>query len=515
MSLFLEKLNLLNILYYHNNGGGYKQNKDCGSIKINLLLQPFHLVWMGSEKMSLDPQIIRELEKIVGQPYCRTDQEARLTHSYDATPLFQAFPHAVVYPQSTEEVQAVMKVTNRYQIPVISRGSGTNLSASAVPVNGGIVMVFNRMNNILEIDTQNLTATVQPGVITRDLHEAVSAHSLFYPPDPGSMSISTIGGNIAQGAGGLRGLKYGTTKDYVLGLEAVLANGEVIRTGGKLAKDVSGYDVTKLMVGSEGTLAIITEATLKLLPQPAFQQTMVAYFPELDLAAEAVSNIISSRIIPCTLEFMDQGTMEVVEAFTNIGLPTDQKAMLILEQDGPPEVVERDLEQMAEICRRLQATKIEIARTQKERESLLEARRTALSALARSTTTTILEDATVPRASIPEMVRKITEISKKYNIRICTFGHAGDGNLHPTCMTDARNKEEIGRVKKAFDEIFETALKLGGTITGEHGVGIAKAPYMEKQWGKAGMELLKRIKEAFDPHHLLNPGKILLPSEEE
>ena len=341
MSLFLEKLNLLNILYYHNNGGGYKQNKDCGSIKINLLLQPFHLVWMGSEKMSLDPQIIRELEKIVGQPYCRTDQEARLTHSYDATPLFQAFPHAVVYPQSTEEVQAVMKVANRYQIPVISRGSGTNLSASAVPVNGGIVMVFNRMNNILEIDTQNLTATVQPGVITRDLHEAVSAHSLFYPPDPGSMSISTIGGNIAQGAGGLRGLKYGTTKDYVLGLEAVLANGEVIRTGGKLAKDVSGYDVTKLMVGSEGTLAIITEATLKLLPQPAFQQTMVAYFPELDLAAEAVSNIISSRIIPCTLEFMDQGTMEVVEAFTNIGLPTDQKAMLILEQDGPPEVVEQ------------------------------------------------------------------------------------------------------------------------------------------------------------------------------
>ena len=465
--------------------------------------------------MSLDPQIIRELEQIVGQKYCRSDQEARLTHSYDATPLFQSFPHAIIYPQNTEEIQAIMKVANTYQIPVISRGSGTNLSASTVPVQGGVVMVFSRMNKILEIDTKNLTATVQPGVITKDLHEAVSDHFLFYPPDPGSMSISTIGGNIAQGAGGLRGLKYGTTKDYVLGLKAVLANGELIQTGGKLTKDVAGYDVTKLLVGSEGTLAIITEATLKLLPKPNFQQTMVACFPNLDFAAEAVSEIISARMIPCTLEFMDQGTMKVVEEFTQIGLPTDQKAMLILEQDGPREVVENDLKRMAEICRRLQATKIEIAHTEEERELLLEARRTALSALARSTATTILEDATVPRASIPQMVRKITEISKKYNILICTFGHAGDGNLHPTCMTDARDKEEIERVKKAFAEIFETALKLGGTITGEHGVGLAKASYMEKQWGKAGIRLLKRIKDAFDPHHLLNPGKIFPPSEEE
>lgn len=460
-------------------------------------------------------KIIHELEQIVGKKYCRTDQEARLTHSYDATPLFQAWPHVVVYPQTTEQVQALMKVAHREKIPVISRGSGTNLGASAVPVQGGIVMVFTRMNKILEIDEKNLTVTVQPGVITRQLHDAVEAHSLFYPPDPGSMAISTIGGNIAQGAGGLRGLKYGTTTDYVLGLEAVLANGDIIRTGGKLTKNVSGYDVTRFLVGSEGTLAIITEATLKLLPKPAFQQTMAVYFSGLDAAAEAVSAIISARIIPCTLEFMDQGTMKVVEEYAGIGLPVDQKAMLILEQDGPKELVEKDLAQMEQICQNLNATKIEIAKTGKDRIKILEARRTTLSALARATATTILEDATVPRASIPAMIRKITEISERYNVRICTFGHAGDGNLHPTCMTDSRNQDELARVEKAFAEIFNAALELGGTITGEHGVGLAKAPYMKQQWGIAGIHLLKRIKEAFDPHHLLNPGKIFYQSEEE
>ncbi|MGA8941824.1 MAG: FAD-linked oxidase C-terminal domain-containing protein [Thermoactinomyces sp.] len=458
--------------------------------------------------------MIYQLEQIVGKKYCRTDQEARLTHSYDATPLFQSWPHAVVYPQTTEQVQAIMKVAHIYKVPVISRGSGTNLSASTVPVQGGIVMVFTRMNKILEIDEKNLTVTLQPGVITRQLHDAVEARSLFYPPDPGSMSISTIGGNIAQGAGGLRGLKYGTTTDYVLGLEAVLANGEVIRTGGKLTKNVSGYDVTRLLVGSEGTLAIITEATLKLLPKPPFQQTMAAFFSDLDAAAEAVSAIIAARIIPCTLEFMDQGTMQVVEEYANIGLPVDQKAMLILEQDGAKEVVEKDLAHMEQICRSLNATGIRIAKTRKERIQILEARRTALSALARATPTTILEDATVPRASIPAMVRKITEIAERYNVRICTFGHAGDGNLHPTCMTDARNKSEIARVEKAFAEIFHAALELGGTITGEHGVGLSKMPYMEQQWRKAGINLLSRIKDAFDPHHLLNPGKIFYPPEE-
>lgn len=459
--------------------------------------------------------IFKKLGQIVGKKYCRTDQEARLTHSYDATPLFQSWPHAVVYPQNTEQVQAIMKVAHNHKIPVICRGSGTNLAASAVPVQGGIVMVFTRMNKILEIDEKNLTVTVQPGVITKQLHDAVEAHSLFYPPDPGSMSISTVGGNIAQGAGGLRGLKYGTTTDYVLGLEAVLANGEIIRTGGKLTKNVSGYDVTRLLVGSEGTLAIITEATLKLLPKPAFQQTMAAYFSDLDAAAEAVSAIIAARIIPCTLEFLDQGTMQVVEEYARIGLPVDQKAMLILEQDGPAELAEKDLARMEQICRNLNATEIRIAKTNEERVRILEARRTALSALARATATTILEDATVPRASIPAMVRKITEIAERYNVRICTFGHAGDGNLHPTCMTDARNKEEIARVEKAFAEIFNTALQLGGTITGEHGVGLAKVPYMEQQWGRAGINLLSRIKDAFDPHHLLNPGKIFQQPEEE
>ncbi|MBA4493721.1 FAD-binding oxidoreductase [Paenactinomyces guangxiensis] len=456
----------------------------------------------------LAPEAVQELKAIVGEERFRTDMETLVTHSYDATPMFQALPDGVIFPCRTEEVQAIMQVAANYRIPVISRGSGSNLSASTVPAEGGIVMVMTRMNRILEIDQENLTATVQPGVITKELHQAVEELGLFYPPDPGSMAVSTIGGNIAQCAGGLRGLKYGTTKDYVLGLEAVLASGEVIRTGGKLAKDVAGYDLTKLLVGSEGTLAIVTEATLKLLPKPEYRRVMVAHFTDLEAAAQTVSEIIANRIIPCTLEFLDQGTIQVVEEFANIGLPTDMAAILLMEQDGPQAVVDRDILRMEEICRKGNAAHVQVARTPEEGNQLLAARRSALSALARSKPTTILEDATVPRAAIATMVRTINEIARKNRVRICTFGHAGDGNLHPTCMTDARNQEEIERVEEAFAEIFAAALELGGTITGEHGVGLAKAPYLEWKAGKAGIEVLKGIKRAFDPLNLLNPGKI-------
>lgn len=450
-----------------------------------------------------------ELTSIVGRSRFRTDLEARVTHSYDATPLYQSLPDGVIYPHTTEEVQAILRVANRYRIPIVSRGSGTNLCAATVPSSAGLVMVFTGMNRILEIDEKNLTATVQPGVLTNQLHQAVESTGLFYPPDPGSMHISTIGGNIALNSGGLRGLKYGTTKDYVLGLEAVLPTGEVIRTGGKLAKDVAGYDLTRLLVGSEGTLAVITEATLKLLPKPETRRVMVAFFSDMEKAAETVSAIIAARIIPCTMEFMDQGTIRVVEDYAQLNLPTDAEAMLILEQDGPPSVVDRDLERMESICRLHGANRIQVAESVEEAQKLLEARRTALSALARATPTTILEDATVPRAAIAEMVKKIGQIAEKYGVQICTFGHAGDGNLHPTCMTDARDHEEMERVEKAFAEIFHAALELGGTITGEHGVGLAKAPYLEWKWSPAGVSLMKRIKDAFDPNHILNPGKFM------
>ncbi|MDR9856798.1 FAD-linked oxidase C-terminal domain-containing protein [Paenibacillus sp. VCA1] len=456
----------------------------------------------------LQEEVKRELASFLGSEYVKDDPQSLVTHSYDGTPMLQSLPDAVVYPSSTEEVSQIMKVLSRHKIPVVGRGSGTNLCGGTVPVQGGVVMVMHRMNRILEIDLENLTATVQPGLNTKQFSTHVESLGLFYPPDPSSMSISTIGGNIAECSGGLRGLKYGTTKDYVIGLEAVLANGDVIRTGGKLMKDVAGYDLTKLLVGSEGTLAIITEAILKLIPPPKYKKTMLAMYKDLYGAARTVSKIIENRIIPATLEILDNATIRVVDDFAKLGLPLDMEAILIIEQDGDEEAVERDIAVITEVCKSEHADQVSIAASQEEAEKLLTARRSAFTALARLRPTTILEDATVPRSKIADMVVEINRIAKKHNVQISTFGHAGDGNLHPTATTDARNKEEIARVEEAFEEIFEAAIRLGGTITGEHGVGMVKSPYLEWKVGPAGMDVMKAIKNSFDPHNLLNPGKV-------
>lgn len=449
-----------------------------------------------------------KLIQVVGQENYDDTQAGRLVYSYDASPQFQAMPDAVVAPRNKAEVQAVVKLCNEYRIPVVPRGSGSNLCAGTCPVEGGIVLLFKHMNRILEIDEENLTVTVEPGVITLDMIKAVEAKGLFYPPDPSSMKISTIGGNINENSGGLRGLKYGVTRDYVLALEAVLANGEVIRTGGKLAKDVAGYDLTRLLVGSEGTLAVITEATLKLVPMPEAKKTMLALYQDIEACAQTVSDIIANRIIPATLEFLDQPTLQAVEAFAHIGLPTNVKAVLLIEQDGPQEVVERDIEKIAEICRKQHAVDVKVAASPEHAEALMTARRSALSALARLKPTTILEDATVPRSEVAKMVVAINEIAEKYGLHIGTFGHAGDGNLHPTCLADIRDQDEMERVEKAFAEIFQKAIELGGTITGEHGVGMAKAPYLEWKLGKPGIGVMNAIKNALDPNHILNPGKV-------
>jgi glycolate oxidase len=456
----------------------------------------------------LKPEVVRALRAIVGDKHYRDDMEALVAHSYDGTPMLQALPDGVIYPSSTEHVSAIMKVLAANLIPVVSRGSGSNLCGGTVPVQGGVVMVMHRMNRILEVDLENLTAIVQPGLITGEFIAEIEGMGLFYPPDPSSMCISTIGGNIAECSGGLRGLKYGTTKDYVIGLEAVLASGEVIRTGGKLMKDVAGYDLTKLLVGSEGTLAIITEATLKLVPPPKTKKTMLAMYRDLYGAARTVSRIIEARIIPATLEFLDNPTIRVVDDFAKLGLPLDMEAILLIEQDGEPETVERDIERIREICELEMADRIAVAATREEADKLMTARRSAFTALARLRPTTILEDATVPRSKIADMVLRINEIALKYGVTIATFGHAGDGNLHPTATTDARDHEEIHRVELAFAEIFEAAIELGGTITGEHGVGLVKAPYLEWKVGTAGMEVMRGIKMAFDPNNLLNPGKV-------
>lgn len=454
-----------------------------------------------------------KIQDIVGKENVVTDNASLLAYSYDATARYQAMPDAMVAPRTTLEVASVVELCNTYHIPIVPRGSGTNLCAGTTPTQGGIVLTFKHMNKILEIDEENLTMTVQAGVYTKDIFEAAQEVGLFYPPDPGSMHISQIGGNISENSGGLRGLKYGVTRDYVLGLEVVLPNGEIIETGGKLAKDVAGYDLTRLYVGSEGTLGVITKAILKLIPPPETKKTMLALYHNLEAAAETVSAIIANRIIPATLEFLDQATVEVVEDFAKIGLPTEAKAILLIEQDGAAEVVDRDMEKIEQLCRKNHAFDVQLARDAKHAEQLATARRTALSALSRLKPTTILEDATVPRSEIANMVKSISEIADKYGVTICTFGHAGDGNLHPTCLTDARNEKEITLVMQAFEEIFERAIALGGTITGEHGVGMMKQPYLHLKTGTAGLDVMKSIKQAIDPNHIMNPGKMIVMAE--
>ncbi|UFT98714.1 glycolate oxidase subunit GlcD [Radiobacillus kanasensis] len=450
---------------------------------------------------------------IVGAKNVADSQASKLVYSFDATPQFQSMPDIILSPRNTKEVSEIVKLCNEHHIPIVPRGSGTNLSAGTTPLEGGVVLLFKHLDQIIEIDEENLTITTQPGVNTLELTQVVETKGLFYPPDPSSMKISQIGGNINENSGGLRGLKYGVTRDYVLGLEIVLPNGDIIRTGGKLAKDVAGYDLTRLFVGSEGTLGIVTEAILKLIPMPESKKTMLALYQDMNAAARTVSAIIANRIIPTTLEFLDQPTLKVVEDFSRIGLPTDVKAVLLIEQDGDSQTVERDMEKIEAICKDNQATDVQVAETEVEADALRTARRAALSALARLRPTTILEDATVPRSKIAEMVQAINEIANKYQIDICTFGHAGDGNLHPTCMTDVRNKEEMERVEKALQEIFEKAVALGGTITGEHGVGAMKSPYLHLKLGEEGIAAMEQIKRAFDPNNIMNPGKIFAKSE--
>jgi glycolate oxidase len=453
-------------------------------------------------------EILRELREIVGSNWVLDTPAELLPYSYDATPLFQRTPDAVVLPATTEEVSAVMKVAYRHRIPIVARGGGSSLSAGAVPVEGGIVLGLNRMKQIKEIDQENLTVTFESGVTIGHLHSAVEAVGLFYPPDPGSLKVATMGGTIAECAGGLRGLKYGVTKDYIIGLTVVLVDGRILKVGGKNAKDVAGYDLVKLFCGSEGTLGIVTEATARLIPLPETKRTAAAYFPDLTGAARAVSKIVANRIIPATLEFMDNGTIRVVEEYAKIGLPVEAGALLLMQQDGPEAVTERDIARMAEICREEGAFQVALAQDADEEAALMSARRASLPALSRKRPTTVLEDATVPRKHLAEMVEQIDAIAQKWNVEICTFGHAGDGNLHPTCMTDERDQEEIERVEAAFAEIFAAAVKLGGTISGEHGVGEMKAPFLELCVGETGIEVMKAVKAAFDPHGLLNPGKM-------
>ncbi len=451
---------------------------------------------------------LKILQNIFGRDNVLDGEEDRVCYSYDGTPMKSHLPDVIVLAENVEQISNLMEFANEHKIPVVPRGSGTGLSGGAIPVKGGVCLVLTGLNKILEIDEENLTATVQPGVITAELHKAVESKGLFYPPDPGSMKISTIGGNVAENAGGLRGLKYGITEDYVMGLTAVLPTGEILKMGTKCVKDAAGYNLKKFFVGSEGTIGIITEILLKLIPVPETKKTMTVHFRAMEDAASAVSSIIAEKIIPATLEFLDSTTIKCVEAFAKIGLPLDIGALLLIELDGAQSGVDKDTDTVINICRNMNALKVEVAGNPDDVIKLTEARRSALAALARQRPTTILEDVTVPRSNLSEMIVFIEKTAKKYNLTMGTFGHAGDGNIHPTCLTDERDEEEIHRIEQAYDEIYKKAISLGGTITGEHGVGLQKSDYLPLLIGETGMEVMKKIKTVLDPNNVLNPNKI-------
>lgn len=456
----------------------------------------------------IPPATLDAFQKIVGPQHLLTQKEDMFTYSYDAAVLDPVMPAAAVVPENTSQLGEIIALCHENRIPVTVRGAGTNLSGGTIPNASGIVILTGRMNKIIEINEADMYAVVEPGVVTATLAAQVEKRGLFYPPDPGSMAVSTIGGNVAENAGGLRGLKYGVTKDYVMGLQFFDSQGNYIKTGSRTVKCATGYNITGLMVGSEGTLGILDQVILKLIPAPKTRQAMVAVYDTLQQASETVAGIISARILPATLEILDNFTIRAVEDFSKAGLPKDAAALLLIEVDGHPAVVAEEAEQVKTLCLKMGARTIEQAKNDAQRDRIWAARRSALSALAQLKPTLVLEDATVPRSRIPDMVRALQEIGRKYKIDIGTFGHAGDGNLHPTILTDRRNKEEFHRVEQAIEEIFDTALAMGGTLSGEHGTGIAKAPFLEKEAGYSSVLFSRRLRAALDPNNILNPGKI-------
>jgi glycolate oxidase len=457
--------------------------------------------------MSLTPEILQSLEAVVG-PENLTDRETDLQcYGYDATAYFGR-PEAVIFPGSAEEISAVLRLANEYLFPVIPRGAGSGMSGGSVPARGGLVLGLNRLNRIVKIDRDNFLAVVEPGVVNNDLQQAAEAQGLFYPPDPASMNFSTLGGNVAECAGGARAVKYGVTRDYVLGLTAVLPTGDILKTGVQTIKSVVGYDITRLLVGSEGTLGIITEITLKLLPKPETRRPVLAYFGGIDQAARAVVEILHDGILPSTLEFMDQPSIRAVEDYLHLGLPREAEALLLIEVDGHQEEVERQSLRVAAACERLGAVGTRLARTAEEAEDIWKARRAVSPALFRLRPNKINEDIAVPRARIPEALRRFQEIARRHDLLIVSFGHAGDGNIHVNVMYDQKQEGQETRARRAVEELFRAVLELGGTLSGEHGIGLAKAAYLPWELDPVNLAVMKKIKDLFDPNHILNPGKI-------
>lgn len=455
--------------------------------------------------MSIE-HIARELADRIGKHKVSTEPEDLICYSYDCS-TYISRPDIVVKPENTEDVVNVMKVANREKIVVTPRGSATNNCGGNIPLQGGIIIDLVGMNKILEIDKENLIAVCQPGVINAHLKAEAAKLGFFYPPDPQAMDMCTIGGNIATDAGGPQAVKYGVTRSYVLGLKTVLPTGELLKTGGKMIKDVSGYNLTQLLVGSEGTLGIVTEITLRLIPMPEARRTMLAVFNDVSDASVTVTQILNHKMVPSMLELLDKTSAVLIQNYIDSGYPTDAEALLLIEVDGSQLEVDRQILKVKEICNSCGAREVRLANTAEEAEAIWAGRKSGFAALSVYKPVVLPEDCTVPRNKLPEMMRKVQEVAQKYDILIPTFGHAGDGNAHPHICYDPRHPEEIEIAEKAIQEIYKEAIALGGTITGEHGVGIVKKELMSLQHAELNLRLMAAIKQVFDPNNILNPGK--------
>ncbi len=452
--------------------------------------------------------LISEFQKIVGKENVLTSPEALKAYSYDGTTSWQHEPDVVLFPTTTQQVSDIMKIANAEKIPVTPRGGGTNVSGGSVPWQGGIVLCTTKMNKILKVDKENLTATVEPGVVLQELTIRLMKDGLFFPPDPQSFLGATLGGIIAENAGGPACVKYGVTKQYILGVEVVLPNGEIIHLGGRTLKNVVGYDLLHIFISSEGTLGVVTKAELKLNPIPPAKKTIMAVYKDVAVAGESVFRVLENGVIPDKIELLDNWVINRIEEMMPIGLPKDADAVLLFECDGIPEAVEKETEKIVEIVKKYGAVDARVAQDQADADKYWMARKAGFAAVFGKAKTVFAEDVTVPRGSIPALINKCKELAKKYNVEIVVLGHAGDGNLHPAILTDINNKDHYERALKAMDEIIEGAVELGGVLSGEHGIGLEKQKFLKRQLEPAVIDMMKKIKGLFDPNNIMNPGKI-------
>jgi glycolate oxidase len=456
----------------------------------------------------LKSAILKQLETIVGKDSVLTAKADLATYAYDGTTTWSHAPDVVVLPNTTDQISKILNLANDNRIPVTPRGSGTNISGGSVPVNGGIVVCTTRMNRILDINKANLTATVEPGVVLQDFHNALAKENLFYPPDPQSFLSCTVGGTVAENSGGPMCIKYGVTKQYVLGLEIVLPDGYVMTLGGTTVKNRTGYDLVPLFTGSEGTLGIITKITLRLVPRPAARRTVMAIFDDMVRAGTVVSRILADGIVPAKIEFVDNFVIRRIEEKMKIGLPVDAKTMLLIECDGSVAAVESEAAQIVELLKKGGAKISRLARDDAEANTYWRARSAGFAAIYGAARTVVAEDCTVPRDRLSDFIEKLDEISKKSGFEIVLIGHAGDGNIHPSVFTNSREKEDLDRLQDTLTAIFEAALGLGGTLSGEHGIGLEKKRLLAKALDSRVISYMQRIKSIFDPNNIMNPDKI-------